>query len=550
MDQYFQQELADITHSLQEKASQMFNVNMVSKRGAKKNEQHYGMKVDIASFSLCDIFLSIDPTAQACFATLTRELLSSIPNTYILNRQIFPNASFRGILFEHWLQFGKDLLWVSYTMGIVPVKFVQISPDIFVPKVMKETLGISSIITTLWNRHSCKQEYHYFYTDLPFGDVASGSGDFSAGLGWREDPEVFFIAQDRNITPRLDGSLRSPIYPLLRRHSFINKMYELKLVASRSLANPVVYTNTSDKSDGMAQESLYGFYGNHDRTQVEAEDKYLRNQNQMMMAFLTNVQSNNMYKEYYKDNPLGAMMNYRLQPLPINHTMVSGPTPVGPSDILEHEKSNRDEICAIFGIPAQLLYGQSVRLKEVTSNMNAQFHRNIMFHIAWINEIFSRLYNVIYNDTEMVGQILNELYYDTSGTETAEVVQNEQMNETSEPEKVGSKKLTATRLKIIYEQISKIGVENEAFQVKMYLPAAPPMNLEELIANYQMGVLSHERMASIALNQLGPTIVPPFPNGIITPKDKKELESRNDENRLKEYLDTRNEPKKKQKINS
>src|ERR1700722_19905135 len=114
INEHFAQEIQEITHSLTDKAAQMYNVNMVSKRVATQSEMLFGMRVDLASFILCDFYMTIDPTAQTCYNNLTRELLTSIPECYIRNQKIYPNKIFKKILNDHWLQFGKDLIWMHY----------------------------------------------------------------------------------------------------------------------------------------------------------------------------------------------------------------------------------------------------------------------------------------------------------------------------------------------------------------------------------------------------------------------------------------------------
>lgn len=330
------------------------------------------------------------------------------------------------------------------------------------------------------------------------------------------------------------------------------------LVANRKAVNPVVYSETTEQSQGMESEEQIseGRYSSGDINEMQQEETYRRTIEQQHMLFMSSEKSNEMFKQFYKNDKIGYNYGTRFQALPIHHKLVNSQMPVEPKGVLEYEKSQRAEIAGVFDVPITMITGETHGFKDATLNMMKQFHRKIGFYIAWFNQQFTRIYNNLYTEHDS----LFRYYYDTEAVELANDIANgedvgvlkqalsgleDDAGEKLEEEYKHKVKTLAVLRQLYEKSVLFTEGKNESLQVKLFLPVYPTEDPNELIIQFQIGILPYPRLVSMLNNRNGPSAIPPFPNGIITEKDKTAFNKMMDESKLVKYLKDLQESKGK-----
>ena len=322
--------------------------------------------------------------------------------------------------------------------------------------------------------------------------------------------------------------------PLLKIFTYIQKNYEISMIANRYRSHPTIYLHTTHQSSGVFQLDNFstGTFGASDRTGKENLDKYQKTVGQINTAFLSQLQADSMYKEYYKNDPIGFNTNLKLHPLPVEQNVAPIQMPEGPSDILQFEAKFKEDVYAIFGIPASIFSsGGQAKLKEAATNQNKQFYMNMIYFIAWLNHEMTSLYNVCYDDSQLV-QNLSRFYDETDDVSG---IENQFAKDKDKP--TADKPGTARRLKRRYETYyhkEETRDETDAYYTRLYLPVAIPATLDELFMLLQMRIIPYEQFRNTVLNQYGPAMIPPFPNGIYTRDDKVRAKDLANENKFME----------------
>lgn len=240
----------------------------------------------------------------------------------------------KGELENVWVPFGRDIIDVIMTLGVVPVRFSENG----LPYIPKAGTYSIHVITD----DSGKTEYEMHDLKNPMEPVPNS-----------------IVLHNYGYDPRIDGSLTSMVKNLEPIMQFVHHLSDAALMAEETRCNPPVICEKKETQTDMKEGLHFDSFIDGDTLKTTLNSHYQRDeagirQLQHQRMLFTNAINGTTGEKTTKR----AMNN--LVPLPNDFRIASLIEPTGRNDYVQICRMASEMICSVLGVPRSMIISDNV----------------------------------------------------------------------------------------------------------------------------------------------------------------------------------------------
>jgi hypothetical protein len=289
------------------------------------------------------------------------------------NKPMKVDAELEDLVDEKWLPFCAEAIDSILCFGFCPVSFEGGFPSIL-------KLGSYRLKVTIKNN-----AYDWKVQGMldPGKDLANC--------------EVF---DHYGMSPRMDGTLTSPVSKILPRLLFLKKLRETCIDMELRKANPHVFTEIKESNSTAHKEGVdYDFYADAGAAESRDDMQYSRNKSAVEML----NRQKELYEEYMgRGHAVKAMQNLNnVVQLPMGHHVVNPQMTSGRTDLVNLHKIIQEEICAVIGVPRSMMFADGGNHRSDKEGIHDSFMHTLLWYKKKLGIMLSDVYNTLYTETIM-----------------------------------------------------------------------------------------------------------------------------------------------------
>lgn len=202
------------------------------------------------------------------------------------------------------------------------------------------------------------------------------------------------------MSPRMDGTLTSPVSKILPRLLFLKKLRETCIDMELRKANPHVFTEIKESNSTAHKEGVdYDFYADAGASEARDDMQFARNKSAVEML----NRQKELYEEYMgRGQAIKATQNLNnVVQLPMGHHVVNPQINSGRTDLVNLHKIIQEEICAVIGVPRSMMFADTGKHSSDKEGIHDSFMHTLLWYKKKLGIMLSDVYNTLYTDKIM-----------------------------------------------------------------------------------------------------------------------------------------------------
>ncbi|MAD25917.1 MAG: hypothetical protein CMO44_17280 [Verrucomicrobiales bacterium] len=283
---------------------------------------------------------------------------------------------------NHWLPFARDIIDSIVCIGLVAIRYKEVSGDM-IPYVPQAGTYEIHVVTDAEG----KARYEFFSNDKP--------------INIENPTENAFVLNGFGYDPERNGRLNSTIQALYPTIEFMSALHDYALQAEKIRSNPPIIMQKKAENNTQAQEGLhFDHFVDGDSVKVSIHNQYTRDsadikqlQNQQQL-FLNAIRG---AEDGESNNSETALKN--MVPLPNQYSVGTTLEPSSRTDFVSILRLNQETICALIGVPRSMIINDSVTRADIQGSHDV-FRQTLIFWKKTISNTLSKVYYMIYEQYE------------------------------------------------------------------------------------------------------------------------------------------------------
>lgn len=207
------------------------------------------------------------------------------------------------------------------------------------------------------------------------------------------------VLSDFGSDPDSHGNLTSRMSCLYPTQAWIQKLCDLALKAEEGRSAPTLVAQQRPGPRAEVEGVHYDAYANADLVSARAEDRYSRDAEAIAQLKHQRDVYMHMHAEDQAEGEAKRAMP-SVYTLPTDQEQARGLMPEARSDLVLLRKSAEEEICAVMGVPRNLLMSDMSSRAAAADHSRKTFDTTACWWKKQLSRILSQMYQTIYGDAD------------------------------------------------------------------------------------------------------------------------------------------------------